>query len=80
MTGGWDVGGGRGVRQGGKRSDRHASRRPAGVKGKMIRYIERQRRAGRRVTGAELDRRFGTSNYGSRILRELDTRRGNPER
>jgi hypothetical protein len=45
----------------------------------MIRYVNRQRRAGGRVTGAELDRRFGTSNYGSRILRELDTQRGQPE-
>jgi hypothetical protein len=41
----------------------------------MIRYVERQRGAGQVVTGAELDRRFGTVNYGSRILRELDAQR-----
>jgi hypothetical protein len=75
----WDVGGGRAGRQGGGRSDRHASRRPAGIKGKMVRFVDRQRRAGRRVTGAELDRRFGTSNYGSRILRELDGQPRNPQ-
>jgi hypothetical protein len=66
-------------RQRQKPGDRRAARGPAGIKGKMIRYVNRQRRAGRRVTGAELDRRFGTSNYGSRILRELDTQRGNPK-
>jgi hypothetical protein len=54
---------------------RRASRRAGGVKDKMIRYVERQRGAGQVVTGAELDRRFGTVNYGSRILRELDAQR-----
>jgi len=58
---------------------RSASRGAAGIKGKMIRYVNRQRGAGRRVTGAELDRRFGTSNYGSRILRELDAQPSNPQ-
>ena len=46
-------------------------RSPSGVKAKMIRNIQRQHSAGRQVSGAELDRRFGTVNYGSRILREL---------
>jgi hypothetical protein len=55
---------------------RRGPRRTAGVKDKMIRYTERQRRAGQVVTGAELDRRFGTVNYGSRILRELGAQRG----
>jgi hypothetical protein len=50
------------------------ARRSGGVKDKMIRYIEGQRSAGRPVTGADLDRRFGTVNYGSRILREFDLR------
>jgi hypothetical protein len=54
---------------------RRASRRAGGVKVKMIRYVERQRGAGQVVTGAELDRRFGTVNYGSRILRELGAQR-----
>jgi hypothetical protein len=69
----------RGSRQRQRPGDRRAARGPAGIKGKMIRYVNRQRRAGGRVTGAELDRRFGTSNYGSRILRELDTQRGHPK-
>jgi hypothetical protein len=54
---------------------RRASRPAGGVKDKMIRYVERQRGAGQVVTGAELDRRFGTVNYGSRILRELGAQR-----
>jgi hypothetical protein len=63
----------------GKPSDWHASRRPGGIKAKMVRYVQRQHRAGKTVTGAELDRRFGTSNYGSRILRELDAQRHSPD-
>ena len=51
------------------------SRRSGGVKDKMIRYVAAQRRAGQQVSGADLDRRFGTVNYGSRVLRELDARR-----
>jgi hypothetical protein len=66
-------------RQRQKPGDRGAARGPAGIKTKMIRYVNRQRRAGRPVTGAELDRRFGTSNYGSRILRELDAQQRIPE-
>jgi hypothetical protein len=62
-----------------KPGDWHASRRPGGIKAKMVRYVQRQRRAGKTVTGAELDRRFGTRNYGSRILRELDAQRHSPD-
>jgi hypothetical protein len=53
------------------RGARRRPARPAGIREKMIRYVERQHSAGQKVTGAELDRRFGTVNYGSRVLREL---------
>jgi hypothetical protein len=70
-------GGGAGVN--GHRPSRNGKKsagRGSGVKDKMIRYVAAQRRAGRPVTGADLDRRFGTVNYGSRVLRDWQAQRG----
>jgi Protein of unknown function (DUF2637) len=41
------------------------------LKARMLTWAVEQRAAGRAVTGAELDKEFGTSDYGRRILRDL---------
>ncbi|MDG4833041.1 hypothetical protein O7627_27590 [Solwaraspora sp. WMMD1047] len=41
----------------------------------MIAYAHERIAAGQTVTGADLDRLFGTSNYGSRVLRHSGLRR-----
>ena len=45
------------------------------IKTAMIAYAHERIAAGETVTGADLDRAFGTSNYGSRVLRHSGLRR-----
>lgn len=38
---------------------------------RMVRYVLEQRESGTEVTGADLDKHFGTKDYGRKILRKL---------
>lgn len=62
-----------GDRRAGRRSSRRPRRgdgSPGEVKLKMITYARERIAAGETVTGADLDRVFGTTNYGARVLRQ----------
>jgi hypothetical protein len=62
-----------GDRRVGRRSSRRQRRgdgSPGEVKLKMITYARERIAAGETVTGADLDRVFGTTNYGARVLRQ----------
>jgi hypothetical protein len=50
---------------------RRKAGRPARVGDRMRAYVLAERAEGRDPTGADLDRQFGTKNYGRRVLREL---------
>ncbi|GLI00933.1 DUF6884 domain-containing protein [Phytohabitans aurantiacus] len=54
----------------------HGARRDSGkraVSAKMLAYARQRLAEGARITGADLDRKFGTRDYGRKVLRRLAT-------